>query len=493
MQDGWRYWWDEASQQWQQHCLTPAKEQAEPEPAAAEVPPAAAPPEAAAAPAPPPPQAQPWQPAEPVPVPEQPPQQQQGHAAWGASPAFVPEAPQQQHAAHADLADSFGMAAPQQPQQEPSQPEALPSSDDLADSFGLAADDQQLGQAAPHPWQPQASSSPEPAEPFAPPPAATPPLAPTWQQQAQPWQPSSAGPAGAAPAAEQPQQPLQPQPWQPSPSPDVSAPPPHQQWDAPQQQWGASLSPEPAELPVQQASWQSSASPSPEPHAVPTQPQQWGQPHAALQQHVAAEQSQQQLGAFSQFTPPVAGASGAAAGVMPHQPQQAPFGGGYASYGAGQPHAPAPAAPHGYGAATMHPGGYSPHGRPPAAFGKLLFGGRVLLASPTGAAMHALPAWGHLACAYVQWKRSRVASLHAFDSSLRLLRCHLAGRMELRPLQQAPAECLQPLAGAPCASLSDELRLLESFPGPLGSGSKADKVGGGGGGGRCEWLCLAGS
>ncbi|PRW60649.1 alpha-amylase [Chlorella sorokiniana] len=67
------------------------------------------------------------------------------------------------------------------------------------------------------------------------------------------------------------------------------------------------------------------------------------------------------------------------------------------------------------------------------AFGKLLFGGRVLLAVPSG-------------------------------------------HLELHALQRGPPEVLQPLPGAPTTSLSALLQTLESFPGPLGSGSKADKV-----------------
>lgn len=45
-------------------------------------------------------------------------------------------------------------------------------------------------------------------------------------------------------------------------------------------------------------------------------------------------------------------------------------------------------------------------------------------------------------------------------------------------MQRAPAEALQPLPGAPTASLGALLRTLEAFPGPLGSGTKPDKVGG---------------
>ena len=57
-----------------------------------------------------------------------------------------------------------------------------------------------------------------------------------------------------------------------------------------------------------------------------------------------------------------------------------------------------------------------------------------------------------------------------------------AGHLQLHALQRGPPEVLQPLPGARTTSLSTLLQTLESFPGPLGSSSKADKVRGGEGG-----------
>lgn len=59
----------------------------------------------------------------------------------------------------------------------------------------------------------------------------------------------------------------------------------------------------------------------------------------------------------------------------------------------------------------------------------------------------------------------------------------LAGQFQLHTLQRAPAEVLRPLPGAPTTSLAARLQLLDSFPGPLSSSSKADKV-------RRGWLVL---
>lgn len=51
-----------------------------------------------------------------------------------------------------------------------------------------------------------------------------------------------------------------------------------------------------------------------------------------------------------------------------------------------------------------------------------------------------------------------------------------AGQMQLHNLQRTPPQVLQPLPGTPHTSLTAGLALLESFPGPLGSSTKADKV-----------------
>ncbi|KAI7843308.1 hypothetical protein COHA_003139 [Chlorella ohadii] len=51
-----------------------------------------------------------------------------------------------------------------------------------------------------------------------------------------------------------------------------------------------------------------------------------------------------------------------------------------------------------------------------------------------------------------------------------------AGHLQLHALQRGPPEVLQPLPGAPTTSLSSLLQTLDSFPGPLGSNSKSDKV-----------------
>lgn len=55
-----------------------------------------------------------------------------------------------------------------------------------------------------------------------------------------------------------------------------------------------------------------------------------------------------------------------------------------------------------------------------------------------------------------------------------------AGQLQLHSVSRAPADLLRPLPGAPTTSLAAHLRQLESFPGPLGSGTHKDKVTGGG-------------
>ncbi len=366
MPDGWRYWWDATTQQWQQHSETPAGEgPAAHQPAQAAT--AAEAPSAAAAVAPAEPGFQ--QQAQ-----EQ--QQQQADATtasdWAdsfgmAAEVQQPQAPAAQPLPAADWADSFGLSAEQQQQQ---QPQALPAQPvpavDLADSFGLVPAAQHM----------PPDVSPEPEAPAAPPLPLAPPPAASWHQpqQPQPWQPSpSPEPLGAGPPAPQHQ------PWQPSPSPDAvseqpvgqpswqasaspdAAPPPHKQHKQP---WGQPpLAPAPAV-------WRPSPSPSPD-QLAPADPaaHQWSQGTAA------AGTGMQQPATFQPYAAqpqqPAAPFVPAAAAV----PSVAPAVLGHAGYGVAQP---------GYGSAGGAAAGYSQHGRPAAPFGKLLFGGRVLLAAPSG-------------------------------------------------------------------------------------------------------------
>lgn len=164
------------------------------------------------------------------------------------------------------------------------------------------------------------------------------------------------------------------------------------------------------------------------------------QPHARTQAAAGAAPSHP-----TSFMPAQPATEGLAcsAPLPPAHPTPAaafPIGGGFATFSHGQPAGAATAAavgvyPSAYSASSVGTasGAYPLHGRPPAAFGKLLFGGRLLLVSPSGS-------------------------------------------LQLHALARAPAVLLQPLPGAPTTSLSAGLRLLESFPGPLSSSTSKDKV-----------------
>ena len=346
MPDGWRYWWDGDSQQWQQHSQTPAGEGPAAQPPAEGVSAAEAPAAAVEAPA--------------APLFQQPAQEQ---AQAGSAPAN-------------DWADSFGLAADSQQPQQLQEPPAQPApAADLADSFGLPPAAQHI--PAEGSLEPPVAAAP--SAPFAPPPAAS------WQQQQQvqqqPWQPSpSPEPFEPAPFAA-PQQPWQPLPspdavseqpsWQASASPDAAPPhypqqqvpqPPQPPLQQQQQAWGR---PPAASAP---AVWRPSPSPSPSPDQLaPAEPapQQWGQPAAGAAQQPGTFQPHppQQQQPAAPFVPAAAGALGGAPAVVGP------------SYGPVQP---------GYGTAGGAAAGHSPHGRPAIPFGKLLFGGRVLLAAPSG-------------------------------------------------------------------------------------------------------------
>ena len=452
MPDGWRYWWDATSGQWQQHCQTPEGA------AAAPAAPQAEPPQAEAAPEVPPeeqaaaevpaaarkaaePQPQPWQSTAPETQPWEPAKPEQQAQAWQPSSAehhTQPSEPQQQaHAwqpaapeqpARDEAADSFGL--PPAGGQEQAAPQAGASSD-WADRFGLAPEGAALPaqSAAQQPWQPQpmqlphqqaeASHSPEQAAPFAPPAAAS------WQPQQPQWQPSRT-PSPDAPGT-------QPKLWQPSPSPA--------QVPVAQQSWQSSPSPDTAQWgqqPVQPAQpWQ--------PSLTPEVQQQWGQAATPEVPEATAQPSFMQPGAAPA---PYGQAGGAAYPGALAQPAAATYGG------------------------TGGAGAYTPHGRPGAAFAKLLFGGRVLVANPSG--MHC-PAAAPAPSACCLLPASVAASTRP-RSSLPCPPLPHAGHIQLLAMQCCPAEVLQPLPGAPTASLSATLRVLEAFPGPLSSNTKAGQV-----------------
>ena len=430
--DGWRFWWDAAQQQWQQHSQVDsvpsplgqavaeaaascqeaaavqeaatgaalctqlsaiAEEPALAEPAAPGQPALAAAGEHAAAAA----AAAVLQPA----LVQHDEQQQQQQAAWHSSAATAaradapPEQTQAPEAAAFDWADSFGMGMPDSSQQQWEEQQAMPTAD---------WQQQAAGQPAPQPqaaWEPEATHA---AQPGAAPAESAPALgsAPTSAA------PFAAGPAAAAADAavwEQPswqqqqqqqlfqQEQEAPGLWQPAASPEPEVPP--QQWQGAEveQPWLPSASPElhGAALPSPQQAWQPpgarltpGAAGSANAAAPPAAQQQ--QP-AAFQPfvHPAAPQPQ----AFVPLQPAAGTAFDAQPAAIPAAYSQpavygsagtaAPPNGSFAAFVPSQA-----AMPPAVYAAAGSTGSYSPHGRPPAAFSRLLFGGRLLVATPTG-------------------------------------------------------------------------------------------------------------
>ncbi|PSC67333.1 hypothetical protein C2E20_8968 [Micractinium conductrix] len=193
-------------------------------------------------------------------------------------------------------------------------------------------------------------------------------------------------------------------------------------WDAGSQQW-------------QQHSRTPAAAGS-EGGAAASEQQQRQVPEPAVEQQQSELQQQQQH--QPQPEQPDAAALPAASsgmGDVAAQPGFASYGSaaGFASYAPGHPGAGAAGQVAYGGGGGPSAGGYPLHSRPPSPFCKLLFGGRLLMVAPSG-------------------------------------------QLQLHPVARTPAQVLQPLPGAPTCSLAAHLAMLESFPGPLTSSTKQDKV-----------------
>lgn len=361
--DGWRYWWDASAHCWQQHS------QVVPDSAAAQEEPGQ---QAAAA----------DEQAEladvrasvlsPILEGDTPAASPAMPSLLSADWAAQPSGPS---AAARDWEDSFGMAAGAQPASAPPAPEpqqyAAPPSTAAANLLAapaLAAIEQPAQEAGAAAWSQTSWQSAQQVAPFAGQDSAA---ADDWQivSEQEAWQagaPQQPADQQQGPSQEQQQQQAQQQPWQPA------------SWPEPEQA-------------AAQPGW---------PHPPPQEEQQQPQPQPAVFQTFGGSQpvpGAAPLPAPSMFVPgqgPGRTASPAsntgapavfAAGQAASCALAGSYPGGPASY-AGSSLPGALAAPPAYPSSgmAMSTSGYSLHGRPPSVFGKLLFGGRVLVAAPTG-------------------------------------------------------------------------------------------------------------
>jgi hypothetical protein len=138
-----------------------------------------------------------------------------------------------------------------------------------------------------------------------------------------------------------------------------------QAWQTGQQQWHPEVAPE-----------QAAAEPLQPVHQefVPMQPAPGSQVAEAGPQTFAPHYALGNSATAAALTQPLQPAFGGAE----------PYPGQFATFPPSQPSAAAPSAS-AYAAGSVAAGGsYSPHGRPPASFGKLLFGGRLLMVDRSG-------------------------------------------------------------------------------------------------------------
>lgn len=370
--DGWRYWWDTAAQQWQQHSWLDAPGSAgQPEQQAVmpgvESARAARERDSVLSPI--------FEGDTPAASPAMP---TRAAASWDAPPSG--------QAAATDWEDSFGVAADAKPSaallaQESRQHSVAPST--AADGSGGAASEAAHGPGGPA-WSHTAWQEAPQAAPFAAQDAAA---ADDWQlvsqqdawqaeavpqQQAQqPWQQESVagadqqawqpeGPPASVPPSQQPQG-WQPgtaasQPWRPAGSTEAEQAPAPMAWPQQQQHGGQLRELQPAVFQMFGAA-QPSAGPA---------------PATAPGMFVPSQ------GPARTASP--AGSAGGHTSTAAGQPA-----GGAATFAGAAQHGTLAVAPTDAGSSmAVSAGQHSLHGRPPSAFGKLLFGGRMLLAAPTG-------------------------------------------------------------------------------------------------------------